>query len=74
MNPHIVKRDGSSQKSQQQLHRRRASIKLDNFLPARQSSSDLEKRNIMLSEGGTIDTIRGKRCDTSLLNKKVENK
>ena len=53
------------------LHRRRASIKLDNFLPSRQSSSDLEKRNIMLSEGGTIDTIREKRCDTSLLDKEV---
>ena len=67
MSPHIVKLDGSLQP----LHRR-ASIKLDNFLPSRPSRSDLKKRNIMLSEGDTIDTIREKRCRASLLTKKLQ--
>ena len=51
------------QKSQQQLYRRCVSIKLDKCLRSRPSRSDLAKKNIMLSEGGTIviDTIRESR-------------
>ena len=56
--------EASLQKSQQQLHRRRASIKLDNFLPSRPSRSDLEKRNIMLADDDTIDTIKERRRRT----------
>ena len=60
------KTDGSLEKSQQQLHKRRPSTKLDNLL-ASPSRSDLEKRNINLSEGDTIDTIREKRRRTSCI-------
>ena len=62
-----AKTDGSLEKSQQQLHKRRASTKLDNLLPSTPSCSDLEKRNIMLSEGDTIDTIREKCRRTSCI-------
>ena len=66
---------GSLQKSQQQLHRRRASIKLDHFLPSRPSKDDLEKRNIMLSDGETIETIKDRRRRTSiLLNEQIQQR